>query len=71
VWPSDRLAYELIETDNDALKIVMDAGDLGFLDHTFDRVTSFFTMMYIEKEHREQVFEEVFCVLKSGGQMTL
>jgi len=49
------------------LKIVMDAGDMLFLDHSFDVVTSFFTLMYIKGSEHEKVFEEVFRVLVSGG----
>lgn len=67
----DRLADELEETDNDSLKIVMDAADLGFLDATFDVATSFFTMMYVPRGERQQVLKEAFRVLKPGGRMLL
>lgn len=63
--------HELEETHNDALKIVMDARDLHFLDETFETVTAFFTLMYIavRPEDIEQVFREITRVLKPGGKL--
>ena len=59
---------ELEETDNDALKIVMDASDLRFLDKSFDMVTSFFSLMYIPDKLHQKVFQEVYRVLKEGSE---
>ena len=59
---------ELEEAAEGPLKIIMDARELKFLDKSFDGVTSFFTLMYIEKRHHERVFEEIHRVLKDGGQ---
>jgi ubiquinone/menaquinone biosynthesis C-methylase UbiE len=53
------------------LKIVMDAGDMLFLDDSFDVVTSFFTLMYIKGPEHEKIFEEVFRVLVSGGRFLI
>ena len=39
----DKRLEELEETENEALKIVMDATDLKFLPETLDAATSFFT----------------------------
>lgn len=51
----DPRAAELYETPEGPLKIVMDANNLSFLDNSFDAVTSFFTLMYINKEdHQKQ-----------------
>ena len=58
---------ELSEAGSDALKIVMDAGNLGFFDSLFSSVTSFFTLMYIDRKDRKRVFEEVHRVLKPNG----
>ena len=62
---------ELEETHNDALKIVMDARDLHFLDETFETVTAFFTLMYIAVTPKdiEQAFQEIVRVLKPGGKL--
>jgi SAM-dependent methyltransferase len=59
---------ELEEAPPGPLKMVMDATDLKFLDGTFDTVTSFFTLMYIDGHEHEEVFSEVFRVLKPGGR---
>lgn len=58
---------ELEEAPPGPLKIIMDATDLKFLDETFETVTAFFTLMYVNPEHRAQVFSEVARVLKPGG----
>ena len=58
---------ELAETDDEALKIVMDATDLKFMPETFEAATSFFTMLYMDPETQEKAFSEVHRVLKGGG----
>ncbi len=60
---------ELEETNNDALKIVMDMKELNFLDGTFSTVTAFFTFMYIPEEEFEDIFKEIWRVMKSGGEL--
>ena len=62
---------ELEEAPKGPLKIIMDARELRFLDETFDIVTSFFTMMYIKREDHKKVLEEVYRVLKPGGQFLI
>ena len=64
--PSKRELEEAPE--NKALNIIMDAKDLKFLDSTFDSATSFFTLMYIPVEDHKKVFEELYRVLKDGGE---
>ena len=59
---------ELQEAPSGPLKIVMDAKDLKFLDESFSVVTSFFTMMYIEREEHPRVFEEVYRVMEPEGE---
>ena len=51
-----------------ALKLVMDARDLKFLDGTFPVVTSFFTIMYIDGKDHAKVFQEAYRVLQPGGR---
>lgn len=62
---------ELEETPNGPLKIVMDARELSFLENSFDAVTSFFTLMYINKTDHEKVFKEIYRVLKKDGEFIL
>ena len=62
---------ELEEAATGPLKIVMDATDLKFLDHSFAIVTAFFTLMYIKELDHKQVLMEVFRVLVSGGRFLI
>ena len=65
----DKRLEELEESVNDALKIVMDATDLQFLDESFTVATAFYTFMYIPNELKQRVFSEVYRVLKPGGRL--
>ncbi|MHA1493850.1 MAG: class I SAM-dependent methyltransferase [Candidatus Thorarchaeota archaeon] len=65
----DRQKDELEETKNDALKIVMDMKELNFLDGIFSTVTAFFTFMYIPEAEFEDIFKEIWRVMKSGGEL--
>jgi ubiquinone/menaquinone biosynthesis C-methylase UbiE len=67
----DPLKKELEETQNDALKIVMDATDLKFLSKTFTACTAFFSLMYIPDDKHLKVFKEAYRVLKNGGKFLL
>jgi ubiquinone/menaquinone biosynthesis C-methylase UbiE len=60
---------ELEEAHNDALKIVMDAADLTFLDDTFAAATAFFTMMYVSNDDKPRVLAEAYRVLRPGGRL--
>jgi ubiquinone/menaquinone biosynthesis C-methylase UbiE len=63
---------ELLEAeDNDALKILMDARSMDFLDNQFDLCTSFFTFMYLDKSDYKKVFKEVKRVLKPEGKFII
>lgn len=62
---------ELEEAPDGPLKIVMDARELSFLENSFDAVTSFFTLMYINKIDHEKVFDEIYRVLKKDGEFIL
>ena len=62
---------ELEDAPGDALKIVMDARDLQFLDETFDVAASFFTLMYIDGADHRSVFDEVHRVLRPGGRLLI
>lgn len=66
--PSER---ELKEAPGDCIKIIMNGKDMQFLDETFDTVTVFFTMMYMQISDHEQVFKEIYRVLKENGEFFL
>lgn len=66
----DRRMEELEEAAPGPLKIVMDAGDLKFLDETFSAITAFFCLMYIrEEDSLRMILREAYRVLKPGGQL--
>lgn len=67
----DTSEKELMETHNQALKVVMDATDLRFLPKSFDVCTAFFSLMYIAKSMHGKVFGEVFRVLKDNGRFLI
>lgn len=67
----DTSEKELMETHNEAIKVVMDATDLKFLPKSFDVCTAFFSLMYIPKSAHQKVFAEVFRVLKDNGRFLI
>ncbi len=62
---------ELEEAPPGPLKIVMDARDLKFLDHSFRTATVFFTFMYIKNSDHQKVLEELHRVLEPGGHLLI
>ncbi len=62
---------ELLETRNEALKVVMDATNLKFLRESFDVCAAFFSFMYIPRDNHFKVFEEAHRVLKDKGKFLL
>jgi len=67
----DTSKRELQGTQNEALKIVMDATVLKFLSNSFDVCTAFFSLMYIPNDKHLKVFREVRRVLKDEGKFLL
>jgi len=67
----DTVEKELEETQNDALKIVMDATGLKFLPRSFTVCTAFFSLMYIPADQHLRVFREAYRVLKGEGRFLL
>lgn len=63
----DHKKKELIETENDAIKLVMNAEDMPFLNKQFDVVTLFFTLMYMGPSQQKACLKEAVRVLKPGG----
>jgi SAM-dependent methyltransferase len=62
---------ELEETNNEALKIIMDATDIKFLPNTFDVCTAFFSLMHIPTSKHLEVFKEAYRVLKNKGRFLI
>jgi SAM-dependent methyltransferase len=62
---------ELSETQNEALKVVMNATELRFLPKSFQMCTAFFSLMYIPKSEHSKVFQEVHRVLKEKGRFLI
>jgi len=68
----DRREAELKDAPSgDYLKIIMDAKDLQFLDGTFDTATAFFTLMYISLSDHRKIFQEIYRVIKKGGEFVI
>jgi ubiquinone/menaquinone biosynthesis C-methylase UbiE len=65
----DNRAEELLETDNKALKLVMDACELKFPDETFEMAAFFYSLMYMNTESKEKAISEAARVLKPGGML--
>ena len=65
----DKRRDELEETADIGLKIVMDACDLQFLDNSFDHVTCFYALMYMDMTEVEKALREARRVLKEGGSL--
>jgi ubiquinone/menaquinone biosynthesis C-methylase UbiE len=67
----DRMRRELEEAPGGALKIIMDAKDLQFLDNTFETATAFFFFMFALPQNRELIFQEIRRVLRPGGRLLI
>jgi ubiquinone/menaquinone biosynthesis C-methylase UbiE len=67
----DKNKRELEEAPSENLKIVMDATDLKFLDNSFETVTAFCSLMYMNSETKKQVFKEVHRVLRKDGKFLI
>lgn len=62
---------ELLETNNDAIKCVMDGRELMFTNNNFDVVTLFYSLMYMNQDTQKEVLEEACRVLKIGGEIAI
>ena len=63
----DKLEEELADTNNDAIKILMDACNLEFPNESFDLVTFFYCLMYMDEKTKKKALKEALRVLKYGG----
>ncbi|MCL2592334.1 MAG: class I SAM-dependent methyltransferase [Defluviitaleaceae bacterium] len=62
---------ELEETPDIGLKIIMDACDLKFLDESFENITCFFSLMYMDELSIKKFLKEAMRVMKSGGELLI
>ena len=60
---------ELDEAPTGFEKILMDATHLKFKDNSFDHVTSFYTLMFMNAEDQKSAVSEATRVLKTGGEL--
>lgn len=65
----DKLQEELDEAPCVCKKLRMDAADLRFEDASFDHVTFFFSLMYMNAIVQQQAIREAARVLKSGSTL--
>ena len=65
----DKRRDELMESPDIGLKIVMDACNMGFMDGSFDNITCFYTLMYMQEDEVAKVLSEAYRVLKPGGRL--
>lgn len=63
----DNRQEELDEAPGQCRKIRMDATALAFDDGTFDHVTSFYTLMYMNSSQQQKAIREAARVLRFGG----
>lgn len=60
---------ELAEAPDCCEKLLMDATKMTFPDHSFDNVTSFYTLMFMDKLSQQQALCETARVLKPHGEV--
>ena len=60
---------ELDEAPMGFEKILMDATQLKFKDNSFDHVTSFYTLMFMNNEAQKRAISEAARVLKNNGEL--
>lgn len=60
---------ELDEAPTRFEKILMDATRLKFKDNSFDHVTSFYTLMFMNAEDQKSAISEATRVLKNRGEL--
>lgn len=60
---------ELDEAPTGFDKILMDATQLDFKDNSFDHVTSFYTLMFMNYEDQKRTISEATRVLRNGGEL--
>lgn len=67
----DNRQEELDEAPKGPVKLVMDAAALAFADGSFQTVTAFFSLMYMDRTTQGRAVREAARVLRPGGQLHL
>ena len=67
----DNMQEELDEAPSCYKKLLMDAAALDFADESFDNVTFFYSLMYMNTDVKAKAIEEACRVLKTGGALTI
>ena len=67
----DNRQEELDEAPEGPVKLVMDAAALAFADGSFQTVTAFFSLMYMDRTTQGRAVREAARVLRPGGQLHL
>ena len=67
----DNREEELDEAPDACEKRLMDATDLQFPDCSFEHVTFFYSLMYMNRDEQKKALEEAVRVLKPGGKIHL
>lgn len=62
---------ELEESPSKNPKVVMDARKLAFDKDSFEFATAFFSLMYVDRDDRKRVFNEIHRVLEPGGKFVI
>ncbi len=63
---------ELVEIEKEkSLKIIMDATNLSFIDNQFNKVTAFYSFMYMKDRQIEKAISEAVRVLKPAGEIEI
>lgn len=65
----DNRQDEIDEAPDCCTKILMDATDLKFESDTFDHVTFFYSLMYMNANVQEKAISEAYRVLKQNGKL--
>ena len=67
----DNRQEELDEVACPCRKLLMDASSLSFADASFDNVTFFYSLMYMNRSTQRAALSEAVRVLKPGGRLLL
>ena len=67
----DNVQEELDEAPDCCKKLLMDAAELHFDNESFDNVTFFYSLMYMDTETKEKALKEACRVLKKGGRLII
>lgn len=65
----DNRQEELDEAPNVCEKLLMDATELNYQTASFDNVTFFFTLMFMQEDEQRKSIAEASRVLKQGGEI--